>query len=261
MVSQVSGRQTDVVGHRGAPAFARANSEASFRAALEVGVDRVECDVRLSADGALVLVHDATVEMPDGTPNAIGSLTHAQLRDAIPSLLVLDDLVEIVGGQAPLMVDVKGPGYEAEVAAAIRRHRLAETASVPSTWVVTLRRLRAAFPGLRLGLSTGHIVGGAPHALRPAIGTTVRAVLPKLIPVALAAARADELMVHHRAVTPALVDAVHRAGKKVNLFTVDSEEDIRRALALGPDSIISNHPDRAIVLRDEYDARIPSPNG
>lgn len=248
----------EIVGHRGAAAHAPGNTERSFRRALAIGVDRVECDVRRSADGALVLVHDETVAATDGTRRSVAALPLAkvaalplaELRSLLPGLLLLDDLVEIVGGRAPLMVDVKGPGYEGELIAAFRRHGLAATASVPSTWLVTLRRLRRAFPTLRLGLSTGHLAGGAPPGTRAAATAALRHALPRAIVAALVAAGATELMVDHRVASPALVTTVQRSGRRINLWTVDDDDDIRRAVALRPDGIISNRPDAALRLRE-----------
>jgi glycerophosphoryl diester phosphodiesterase len=237
----------EVVGHRGAADHAPGNTERSFRCALEIGVDRVECDVQRSVDGALVLVHDETLVAADGRRRAIATLTLAELRSLLPGLLLLDDLVEIVGGRTPLMVDVKRPGYEGELIAAFRRHGLAETASVPSTWLPTLRRLRHAFPTLRLGLSTGHLAGGAPLGIRPTATAALRRALPRAIVPALMAAGADELMVYHRVASPALVTAVQRSGRRINLWTVDRDDDIGHAIALRPDGIISNRPEAVVA--------------
>jgi glycerophosphoryl diester phosphodiesterase len=59
-------------------------------------------------------------------------------------------------------------------------------------------------------------------------------------------------MVQHRAATRRLVEAIHAAGKRVNVWTVDSERGIERALGLGVDGIISNRPEfvRELVGQD-----------
>jgi glycerophosphoryl diester phosphodiesterase len=71
-----------VIGHRGAPQLARENTVDAFRAAAAAGADMVELDVRLTADGALVVHHDA--ELADG--RHIAELAAADLPPWLPSL-------------------------------------------------------------------------------------------------------------------------------------------------------------------------------
>ena len=75
----------EMVGHSGAAAYAPENSRAAFRKALELGVDRVECDVRRSVDGALVLVHHERVVGPDGRVHRVDRLTVPDLRRLLHS--------------------------------------------------------------------------------------------------------------------------------------------------------------------------------
>src|SRR3712207_6470987 len=102
----------EVIGHRGAAAHAPGNSRAAFHTALDLGVDRIACDVRRSADGALVLVHDERVTLEDGENRRVDRLTLPELRALLPDLLTLDGLAELVGGRVALMIDLKATGYE-----------------------------------------------------------------------------------------------------------------------------------------------------
>ena len=212
--------------------------------ALALGVDRLECDVQRSADGALVLVHDDAVPLPAGGKRPVSSLTAAALRGLLPDLLTLDELAEMAAGRAPLMLDVKRPGYEPQLITAIRRHNLAAASSVSCTYATTLRRVRHAFPTMRLGLSTGHWATGFPTPLgRAAARWTLRLLLPLPLLLAVRAVGATEVMLQHRVATAPLVALLHASGRRVNLWTVDRPDPIRRAIALDVDGIISNHPD------------------
>jgi len=71
---------TLVVGHRGAAAHAPENTMESYRLAVEQGVDAIELDVHLTADGQLAIVHDDTFERTTGNPAAVRSLTMEQIR-------------------------------------------------------------------------------------------------------------------------------------------------------------------------------------
>ncbi|HID07521.1 MAG TPA: glycerophosphodiester phosphodiesterase, partial [Armatimonadetes bacterium] len=69
-----------VIGHRGFSARYPENTLLSFRKAVELGVDGVELDVRLSKDGMAVLMHDATVDRTTNGIGAVADLTWEQLR-------------------------------------------------------------------------------------------------------------------------------------------------------------------------------------
>ena len=69
-----------VVGHRGAAGVLPENTLAGFRYAIELGVDYVECDVHLSRDGQLVVMHDATVDRTTDATGAICDLDFNRIR-------------------------------------------------------------------------------------------------------------------------------------------------------------------------------------
>lgn len=247
MNSGLADYRPEIVGHAGAGGHFPGNSRLAFQRALALGVDRIECDVQPSADGELVLIHDNTVATSRGRI-LVHLLTTDEIRRAMPGVLLLDDLVELAAGRVPLMLDIKGGADAAPYIAAIERLGLAAESSVSCPSGKTLRRLRRAFPQMRLGLSRGHFSSGMPtppgrfaatHVARPVM------VLP-LIP-ALITARASEVMLYHRVATPHLIVAVHRIGRWVNLWTADQPADVARAISLRPDGIITNFPDRVRV--------------
>jgi len=73
---------TLVVAHRGASRDAPENTMEAFRRAVEAGADAIECDVHLTADGELAVVHDATLERTTDRTMAVASTTMADLRSA-----------------------------------------------------------------------------------------------------------------------------------------------------------------------------------
>jgi glycerophosphoryl diester phosphodiesterase len=154
----------EVVAHAGGAAYNPANTRDAMEAAIAMGVDRLECDVQCAANGDLVLHHDPYVTGPAGERRSINALTTSELRRLVPGLLTLDDLAQIAAGHTPLLIDVKGPGYEDTLISTVRRHQLASTSSISTTYASTLYQLRRAFPTMRLGLSTGHWAASAPTA-------------------------------------------------------------------------------------------------
>ena len=226
-----------------------------MEAGLALGADRLECDIQPSLDGDLVLVHDDRIAIPGGASVEVANLSTSRLRTLLDGLLTLDELVELAAGRAPLMLDVKGTCYDRDLIAAIRRHGLAAESSVSTTSALTIRRLRRAFPTMRLGLSTGHWATGAPTRFgRLLVAGGLRVLLPAPLDRALALAGATEVMLHHALATPRLVSGVQAGGRQVNLWTTDWPRDIRRALAFGVDGIITNRPDvvREIVATEGW---------
>src|SRR5437773_10303111 len=67
-------------GHRGNPAEYPENTLASFRSAIELGVDMIECDVHLSADGELVVIHDHALDRTTDGTGLVVQRTLAELR-------------------------------------------------------------------------------------------------------------------------------------------------------------------------------------
>ena len=95
-----------IVGHRGASAHAPENALLAFRRAIEDGAQLLECDVHLSADGQVVVMHDETIDRTaaEDSPlrtGAIGELTRAELDtvvldegERVPSLAELLEMLD-----------------------------------------------------------------------------------------------------------------------------------------------------------------------
>ena len=108
-----------VVAHRGAPDRALENSLASFAAAVAYGADMIEFDVRLSADGAPVIVHDARTGRTAKENVCVADAAAARLREVRlkngEPLPFLADVLDLVRGRVPVNVESKAPGAVAAV--------------------------------------------------------------------------------------------------------------------------------------------------
>jgi len=202
------------VGHRGAAALAPENTLTSFRLAVELGVDMVELDVL----PGLVLGHDRVGD---------------RLEDAL--LLFAEELTE-----TRLLLDLKQPGYERDVVAALHRHGLAERALVSSVDPASLLRIEGvatslSYPDDRRGLSTRPWLAPAVRGGLAAL----RAALPRRIAAMCAAARVSAVTLHYAVVSPALL---RRCPVPVYVWTVDDPGLARRLEALGVAAIITNDP-------------------
>ncbi|HSX29994.1 MAG TPA: glycerophosphodiester phosphodiesterase [Candidatus Saccharimonadales bacterium] len=105
---------TKIVGHRGAMGLAFQNTISAIKTALKLDLYAIEIDVRLTADGHLVLLHDANTGKVSPTPVKIHDHTLAELDaitlhngDHIPTL---EEVFKLVGSRVALMLDIKDEG-------------------------------------------------------------------------------------------------------------------------------------------------------
>ena len=223
------------IGHKGAAHIEPGNTRASFDAALRHGVDMIELDVlseHPDGSGRLLVAHDY---------EDMGARTPLSLEQALEHL---------AGGSfadVELDVDVKLPGYELRVLAALRDFGLVGRTLVSGMFPAGLARIRAAEPGLRLGWSVPRVRRDYTTDLLTAIPafailTGYRAMLPRRARMALKEGRFDAIMAHWRVVSGALVRAVAEGGGELYVWTVDDAARIAKLTAMGVDGIITNDP-------------------
>ncbi len=233
-----------ILAHRGGFPQEPDNSAAAFQHAVTAGADGLECDVRRTADGILVLTHDETMVI-DGRRIQIRESSFARLRDATPWLLTLPQFLEAFGHKAAIInVDLKARGYEAEVLDLLRQFEVVQRTVISTTSMRSLRRLATLEPGLRLGLSRGHWVATVPvPSPRAALVAWIRLTLPLLL-FELRFSRATAVMLQHHIVAPKVVASLHQHGYCVFAWTVDDAAEARRIATARVDGIASNAPGR-----------------
>jgi glycerophosphoryl diester phosphodiesterase len=96
-----------IIGHRGARGLAPENTAAGLQKALEIGVDEIEFDVRVTRDGVPVLYHDATILESNGDKYPLAHYDYSELKKHKPDLATLKEALGIVAGAVPLYIEVK----------------------------------------------------------------------------------------------------------------------------------------------------------
>lgn len=221
-----------VIGHKGASAVEPENTEAAFRAAVRLGADGVELDVRRTLDGGLVVTHDAA--LPDGR------LLADTPRDELPATIPdLHRALDACAGLSIVNVEIKNwpddPDFDPTLAVAEDVARLlavrpdAETMLVSCFHLPTVDRVRAAAPDI----ATAWLVWDVPNA-----GVALAEV-----------AERGHRAIHpfHAFVTPELVDRAHDAEIAVNTWTCDDPERIAWLAGIGVDGIVTNDVELALA--------------
>lgn len=231
-----------VVAHRGASVEEPENTLAAFDRAVASGADAVEFDVRLTADGAAVVLHDADVgRTTDGT-GPVGALTLAEvqrLRIATAhEVPTLDDALRLLSGRVAVDIEIKNlPGEHGFIAdgdpvveatlAALERTGFVGSVLISSFNPASIAHARALAPELPTGLLT---VPGTDA--RAALAFAAAAGHPWVLPfVGVVQAAGDGFF-----------DEARTAGVRVGAWIVD---DPATALALfdaGVDAVATNDP-------------------
>ncbi len=260
-------RPVQVAAHRGGAALYPENSLLAFRSAVGFDIDHVETDVHLTADGEVVVMHDPTLER---TSTGVGVLRARTLADLAPVRLrghdgeVTDErvptLAQLLDLLAPtrtgllleIKVDDRGqryPSIEEKALALLRSHRMQDRTLVMAFEPGTVRRVRELDPTVRTVLLVGR------DEVRRARVAPVEAVAWATGLGAVA------IGYHHRLLDADVAAAARRAGLLLGAWTVNDEADIRRALEIGADVVISDRPDlaRRLVGPREPAGGAPSP--
>jgi glycerophosphoryl diester phosphodiesterase len=248
-----------VVAHRGASAEAPEHTLAAYQAALAAGAGALECDVRLTADGHLVCVHDRKVDRTSNGRGKVSTLELARLeeldfgawhrsRDEDPDLedgpgqdrvLTLRRLLELVAGysrRVELAIEVKHPTryaglVERNLVDLLDEFGWAHPRQVGAVPVRVMSFSRVAVKRIhRLAPRLDTVFLFEPIGYRLTDG-----VLPRSVPIA---GPSIEILRSR----PETVGRIRQSGRRVHVWTVDDESDVELCLSLGVDAIITNRP-------------------
>ena len=221
-----------ITAHAACRGHAPENTLAGVRAALALGADAIEIDVRCTRDGTPVLLHDSTVDRTTDGEGEIAALSLRQARrldagegERIPTLR---EVLREVAGRALLVLEVKPAGIEEELLAVVRRARALDWCAVHSFLPRVVERVRRQEPRMPCSLLTDGrrvVDWGQLFAFALSLG-------------------AQGVSVHHGVVTPELVRGAHLRELRCSTWTVNRRADVRRVAACGVDAITSDYPDR-----------------
>ncbi|MCX4511902.1 glycerophosphodiester phosphodiesterase [Streptomyces sp. NBC_01619] len=251
-----------VVAHRGASEDAPEHTLAAYVKAIEDGADALECDVRLTADGHLVCVHDRRVNRTSNGRGAVSALELAELaaldfgswKDSeespdwkdpeFTSVLTLERLLELTadaGRRIELAIETKHPTrwagqVEERLLQLLKRFGLDAPAApaespvrIMSFSARSLHRIEAAAPVI----PTVYLMQFLPLRSRDA----------RLPAGARIAGPGIRLVRNH----PSYVERLHAAGHQVHVWTVNEPEDVDLCAGLGVEAIITNRPKQVLA--------------
>ncbi|WP_318616462.1 glycerophosphodiester phosphodiesterase [Sporosarcina sp. YIM B06819] len=226
------------VAHRGASSYAPENTQAAFQKGLELGADFLECDVHLSKDGELIIMHDDKVDRTTNGKGFIKDYTLAELKELDagvvfdPSfsgekIITLDELLDEFYGEIGLLIEIKKsslyPGIEEKVVALLEKHGDVSGIIVQSFDIESMRKIHSLLPELQIAI-----------LMKPST------LLPSTKRIEDLTSFATYINFNVSYINKRMVDRIHTYGGKVLVWSKKDQQLIAKAFQYGVDGIITD---------------------
>ncbi len=241
-------RNLQIIAHRGDTETSLENTLPAFASALSLKVDGIELDVRLTSDGRIVAFHDDDLKRLAGLPQKIETspwdtlkkipLQHPSGEFSIP---LLSDVLDLAKDKVMLNIEIKTQRHwispmERPLLKLLREFKLSDSILISSFHPIALHRMKSLAPNL----ARGYLFEKTSWLQRRMVSW----VAPKTLNAPLAYA------------SQVAVNQAHKDGLGFLVWTVNSEDDMKRCIDFGVDGIITDEPRRLLKLKN--DRRPPS---
>jgi glycerophosphoryl diester phosphodiesterase len=211
-----------LIAHRGGRGFGTDNTLQAMEEAVRAGVRMIETDVRMTADGELVLCHDPTI-----WGRAVSRMTAEELARHAPDRPLLRDVLERLAGWVVFDIEVKDASMSALMELLVA-YGIEDDTLVTSFGVKFLDGLKEMFPRARTGF-----IYRLPYALERKLETAMDIGAEAILP-------------YYNSISEELIADAHEFGLEVIAWTVNDRADFEKLLGWGIDGIIT---DRYMDLR------------
>lgn len=223
-----SWNQTLVVGHRGSPSTHPENTLPGFEEAIRVGAEATECDVHLSKDGEVVIMHDGTLDRTTSLKGPVKETPWALMRDVgVPRL---SDLTRVTKNRIVVVVEIKdGYGIEPKIVDHLKEQKMVDQSIVFSFHAERVARVKTLNPEQFSVWLVGRRAD--PANLEPIFASWKES-------------KADGIGVQFRNCSPELAAEARRRRIPLFVWTVPPGEEVDRLKALRANFIITDHPEQ-----------------
>jgi glycerophosphoryl diester phosphodiesterase len=226
-------RTVKITAHRGSKVRAPENTLSALKRAIAEGADYAEIDVQTTADGVVVLLHDADLRRVASVSRRLRDIDYEELRDidvgswfaaefSSERVPTLQEAIDAARGRIKLNIELKftwpDPTLVEKVGHIIRRNGFGSDCVVSSLNFQALAEIKRKFPELKTGFIVFQAVGD------------------------LSRMEADFLSISAGRVTPRLVRDAHRSRREVHVWTVNDLSNALSMFEMGVDNIITDEP-------------------
>jgi glycerophosphoryl diester phosphodiesterase len=226
-------RAIEITGHRGSKVSAPENTLSALRQAISEGADYAEIDVQTTADGVVVLLHDADLMRVASIRRRLRDINYRELKDidvgswfapefSSERIPTLQEAIDLARGRIKLNIELKftwpDQALTQKVANIIRQNGFSGDCVVSSLNFQALTEIKQAFPELTTGFIVFKVAGN------------------------LLRMEADFLSLNAARAKPRLVRQLHRRGRAVHVWTVNDFNNVISMIEVGVDNIITDSP-------------------
>jgi len=212
------------IGHRGAKSYETENTLESYQKAIELGVNAIELDIRISKDLKVVISHDDNLKKIFGKDVRLQEVTLKELKELTANrMITLEEALSFIDKKVEkILVEVKEKGYEKKLLDIIRKVKLIDRVILISFHEEALMHIRK----LDNSIETGFIY----TRFKKPIDHTLTLQAQYLLPI-------------YRFVHTADVERAHKKNLKVVVWTINTKNEAREYIAKGVDGIATDKPD------------------
>ena len=242
---------TQIVAHRGNSGPMPENTLLAINGAIDLGIDMVEIDIRLTSDGIPVLMHEDRVDQTTTGTGLVSDLTWDEIRALDAGswrgaefsgerVCSLEHVLKATAGRTALNLDLKTPEAAEIVAIAAAEADVSDSVVITGCTEDCVRTVASVTSQISTLLNLDGLLAGVNPADAPAIALEAVDVANELGAIAINVpfALADTI----------LVDRAHAAGIGVWVYTVDDRDRFRELTDIGVDSLTTNWPERMLPL-------------
>ena len=240
-----------IMAHRGYSAAAPENTIPAFQKCIDNRFSAAELDVQMLGDGTIVVLHDDSLKRTTGIDKNVWEVSYDDIKDldngsffndsfAGTKIPTLDEVLGLAGqgdDRLYLNIEIKRNGHDdgivEEVVEIIRKNNYMDCCDVTSQDYETLEEVRKVDPEV-LTAYTSVIGIGDLESLEAA----------------------DIISIQETFATYENIDRIHRAGKRVFVWTVNEEDTMKKLVSLNVDAILTNDPALCRTVIDRYDSNI-----
>ena len=238
-----------VIAHRGFSGKYPENTVLAVRKAAKLGVDYIEIDVHQSADGRVIVIHDATVDRTTNGSGRVSELTADEIQqldagswksDAFKGekIPLLEDILPFISADIKLLLEVKKgrklyEGIEQTILDILQEHGVKEHVVIQSFYTDVLKNFARLDPDLPLHKLGVYQSPAFPFYIdhRPGVGRMHRI------------SDVEQLNLYHKFLNRRILRRISNKNLSVYTWTVNEPEDMIKMINLGVDGIITDYPD------------------
>ncbi len=229
-----------VIAHRGASAVEPENTLRAFARSIQMGAQMIELDLHRTRDGHVVVIHDDELSHTTNACGRVSQLSFDEVRQAdagkgerVPTL---QETLELTRGRVQLYLEIKAPEAAAETLRIVREFQCENDVLLASFDLELMRRLGAEVKDMEIG-----VILGTP-SLNPI--TRWREAFPW---IALRHFPYQTLCMQVKMCSATLARHIKQQGKKLYVWTANSEADYARMIERQVDGIVTDTPDRLLA--------------